>query len=233
MSKVLVNIRDELQAAGLPRERLQRDWIKTIVRLNKEVDDGFSLVGDFVKKEDCLALQSPGLYLLHDRTQKIPFRSELFELLPNGKIQLIDHQECPTKDWAVHLWEPIDKWLAHQQQIKKELSRSLARAVVGDTPPAAGTVLGGELGTKLRAMQEQRQKPLFDYIIKYAIHGHSHQPYKVRTAEIDFSEVERGDFSKFLEDIAQRFDVHRSQLPKVSHQGIWTLFYVPEPGDDQ
>jgi hypothetical protein len=234
--KVLVNLQTELEAAGLPEEHFQHDWMKRVTKLNKSVDDGFSLQGEFTKKWDCKALQIPGLYLLHDRTREIPFRSELFELLPDGKVKLIAHQEGHTKDWAVNLWEPIEQWFTQQAQIKKQLSQmtpSAAPVTDGTALPTDGAVLGGELGAKLKAMREQRQKPLFNYVVKYAIHGWSNQPYKVRTSEIDFSEVPNGNFNQYLEGIAKQFDVHSYQLPRISQQGIWTMFHVPHSGDEQ
>jgi hypothetical protein len=231
MSKILVNLEEALEKAGLPAERFQHNWIKKISGLDKKIDNGWSLKGDFIKKWDCKALQLPGLYLLHDRTREIPYRSEVFELLPDGSVSLIDHQEVKTEDWAVLLWESIEKWFARQKEIASQL-QTIATSSHEDSPPEGVAVLGGELGAKLKAAREQQQKPLRHFVIKFGIQEHSKSPHKVRAAIISELPNET-EMLHYLEAIASEFDVHRNQLPKVWKQGDWVYFHVEDPGDSQ
>jgi len=232
MKPILINIKEALKAAGLPPERLQHDWMKRITAVDKTTDNGFSLLGEGpTKKWDCLALQTPGLYLLHDRTWKIPFRSELFELLPNATVKLIDHQVRDTKDWAVYLWQPIEQWLEAQEKLKKSLKEVIASSHDAPSPSAPGVVLGGEFGAKLKAMREGESKPFLKYLIKFAIRGYTNQPRRVRTASIDFSLV--GDIEQYIEKIAIDFDLHVSEMPHVWQYKGWTYFQVKDPGDKQ
>lgn len=119
--EILVNLKKALEAAPggweSPMERYNGGWCKTVTALDKSRDNGYSLVGEFTKKECSMAYQRPGLYLDCDiggsRKNQRKYYT-LFELKDDGTVSILKTLEGST-DWAVKLWPSVEQWFADQQ----------------------------------------------------------------------------------------------------------------------
>lgn len=115
--KVLVNLKEALTAAegGFedPMSRYNGGWTKLITALDKSHDDGYSLVGGFVRKETVTALQEPGLYLDKDiggsrKNQRAYYT--LFELKQDATVRVLATLQSDKADWAIKLWPHVEKY---------------------------------------------------------------------------------------------------------------------------
>lgn len=116
--KIMVNLHEQLKEAGAGGSELfhyNGGWIKTITALDKTKDDGFSLVGEFVRSEERLAYQDAGLYVdcsiegSRNRHSKV---YTLFDLTREGVVRKI--ATVYGKDWAVKLWPDVEGWMLEQ-----------------------------------------------------------------------------------------------------------------------
>jgi hypothetical protein len=117
-NEIMVNLKEALKAAkggwDDPMERYNGGWTKTVVKLDKSRDNGYSLVGDFVKRETTNAYQRIGLYLDCDiggsRKNQRKYYT-LFSIDAEGEATIhaaIEH----SADWAIKLWPEIEKYFA-------------------------------------------------------------------------------------------------------------------------
>lgn len=115
--KIVVNLIQAFNAAvdgteGDVIKRYNGGWTKTVTGLDKSKDNGYSLIGEFVKSEQ-LANQAPGLYVDCDiagSRKNQAKQYQLFELKPDGTAQYLAYSR--GFDWAVKLWPAIDSWFA-------------------------------------------------------------------------------------------------------------------------
>lgn len=139
--KILVNLLKEICAAvanegGYKPTRYNGGWTKRIERLDKSVDTGYSLVGEFANKSDTTALQVPGLFLDCDIGGSRKNQDKiytLFELRNNGTVEIIT-QNKQTRSWAVDLWPDVEEYFewknkpeGRQAEIVKEIESLEAR----------------------------------------------------------------------------------------------------------
>lgn len=126
-NEILVNLKQALEAADGGWEDTMRryngGWIKTVMALDKSKDNGYSIVGDFVRKETAEAYQRIGLYLDCDigGSRKHPVKHyTLFSIDQEGKATIHHTLKGTTSDWAIRLWPHIEKYFAAQEAIKEQ-----------------------------------------------------------------------------------------------------------------
>lgn len=133
---IIVNLREALAAAegGFedPLRRYNGGWTKTITELDKSHDNGYSLVGGFIKKETVQAHQTPGLYLDCDiggsRKNQVKYYT-LFELKVDGTARVLEtlsERAGRTSDWAIKLWPAVETYFAEKAAGKEIPSLSPA-----------------------------------------------------------------------------------------------------------
>jgi hypothetical protein len=121
--QILINLKDALAKAegGFenPMHRYNGGWCKTITGLDKSKDNGYSLKGGFIRKENCIAHQDVGLYLDCDiggsRKNQRKYYT-LFSLKPDGAVDVLEYFDSNKPDWAIHLWPFVEKYFADEQQ---------------------------------------------------------------------------------------------------------------------
>lgn len=97
---------------SIPATRYNGGWCKTVVGLDKSKNNGYSILGDFVKAE-LLQMQKPGLYLDCDidGSRKHPEKNyRLFRYDGEG-VTIITEIRNGGADWAVRLWPSIESEL--------------------------------------------------------------------------------------------------------------------------
>ena len=90
--------------------RAQGGWLKTVVKLDKTVKNGYSLVGDFVEAGDFDKEYDEGIY--HDcnkegTAKKTQQDYRLFRFR-DGKVRLLDMVIDGKQGWAVDLWDALE-----------------------------------------------------------------------------------------------------------------------------
>lgn len=94
--------------------RSEGGWLKTIEKLDKNVSNGYSLVGDFVKSGDFEEDYTDGLYLDCNKEQgkkKKPQSDYRLFRLANGELRLLDMVIAGEGSWACEFWDTIDEEL--------------------------------------------------------------------------------------------------------------------------
>lgn len=90
-------------------ERYNGGWTKSVIGLNKEVTNGFSILGDFMPKDKKEWYHVNRLYLDcgigGSRKNQTKYYS-LFMVLADGSYDVI--AESKGNDWATDLWDAID-----------------------------------------------------------------------------------------------------------------------------
>ena len=111
---MIININEALPGF----DRYNGGWIKTITAINKKKQNGYSLIGEFLpNNQGNIDLQENTLYLdcSIGGSRKNQTRDyHLFTIQHNGEINLIQTIEDGGKDWAVTLWDNIEKTLSQQ-----------------------------------------------------------------------------------------------------------------------
>lgn len=90
--------------------RAQGGWLKTVVKLDKTVKNGYSLVGDFVQAGDFDEEYDEGIYLDCNKegtAKKIQQDYRLFRFR-DGKVRLLDMVIDGKQGWAVDLWDALE-----------------------------------------------------------------------------------------------------------------------------
>lgn len=93
-------------------ERYNGGWTKSVTSLNKEVTNGFSIIGDFMPKDKKEWYYTNCLYLDCGIGGSRKNQSKyycLFIVLENGEFEIIATSK--GKDWATDLWEAIEAYL--------------------------------------------------------------------------------------------------------------------------
>lgn len=91
--------------------RAEGGWLKTVEQLDKSVQNGYSLVGDFVKAGDFEVEYSEGLYLDCNKEpgkQKKPQEDYRLFRFKDGKVRLLDMVIDGKQGWATDLWDAVE-----------------------------------------------------------------------------------------------------------------------------
>lgn len=93
-------------------------WMKSITEIDRTKKNGYSLVGDFVEKEG-LSLYDPGVYLLCDvqGSRKHHRKNYVVVAFDGEKVGKVAELEDGGRDWALQLWDDIEKALAKFNEI--------------------------------------------------------------------------------------------------------------------
>jgi hypothetical protein len=180
-NKVLVNLKEALDAApggyDNSMERYNGGWCKTVTALDKSHDDGYSIVGEFIRKETVTAYQPVGLFLDCDiagsRKRHDKYYT-LFELRPDTTVRVVARLNSNQKDWAIKLWPAIEKWFVESKSAEESNYRILRLYDAGGTEvrsyefdltkvtqdEAEMNRLLEALRSELRADSENRTKPI-------------------------------------------------------------------------
>lgn len=256
---VLINLIDAFIAAT-PIEKLsdsktfQWDWIKRITGLDKAHDTGYSLLGHWVKKEDQLSWQRPGLYFVYahqyvnlpksdgsDR-RVLAHLVSIFDLDSEGIAHLLHSGAYEKRDYAVHCWEVIDRWLLAHTQPKplpvieqgevggsqeSELELTISSALASVVPKSI------EKSAKSAPQELAKQIALKDLIIRYAIEAQTDRKSRVLPKErVDINGVATKTFAWGTEylfdvyrlDLSRELEVDWRLLPEMKLQGDWIEF---------
>lgn len=90
--------------------RAQGGWLKTVERLDKNVKNGYSLVGEFVEAGDFEQEYDEGIYLDCNKEgsgKKTQQDYRLFRFR-DGKVRLLDMVIDGKQSWAVDLWDALE-----------------------------------------------------------------------------------------------------------------------------
>lgn len=259
---ILINLIDTFIAA-VPPEQLtdgttfHHDWIKRITGLDKSHDTGYSLLGTWVKKENQLSWQRPGLYFVYAYEYvNLPkldgsgrrVRAHLvsiFDLDCEGIAHLLHSSTYEKGDYAVQGWSVIDQWLLAHTKPKPLPIIEEDRSFGGKAPLEILTVnsaialsvspldnLKDEKSTKL-----PKQMPLRDLLIRYAIEAQaSRRVRSLPLEQVDISQVVTKSFDwgteylfdVFRLDLSRELGVDWSLLPTIKLQADWIEFYFEE-----
>lgn len=90
--------------------RAQGGWLKTVIKLDKTVKNGYSLVGDFVQAGDFEEEYSDGLYLDCNKEGSAKKAQQDYRLFRfrDGKVRLLDMVIDGKQGWAVDLWDAVE-----------------------------------------------------------------------------------------------------------------------------
>ena len=108
---MIVNWKEEMRRIDPDMKfRAQGGWLKTVVKLDKSVKNGYSLVGDFVQAGDFEENYDEGLYLDCNKegSAKKPQQDYRLFRFRDGKVRLLDMVIDGSQGWAVDLWEAVE-----------------------------------------------------------------------------------------------------------------------------
>ena len=90
--------------------RAQGGWLKTVVKLDKTVKNGYSLVGDFVEAGDFDKEYDEGIYLDCNKEGTAKKTQQDYRLFRfrDGKVRLLDMMIDGKQGWAVDLWDALE-----------------------------------------------------------------------------------------------------------------------------
>ena len=90
--------------------RAQGGWLKTVIKLDKTIKNGYSLVGDFVQAGDFEEEYSDGLYLDCNKEGSAKKAQQDYRLFRfrDGKVRLLDMVIDGKQGWAVDLWDAVE-----------------------------------------------------------------------------------------------------------------------------
>ncbi len=108
---MIINLEEHLVGFN----RYNGGWVKTVERLDKNVTNGYSLVGEFVanKRVKNVNLDEDVLYLdcsIGGSRKNQEKNYHLFKIV-DGEIEVIQTIENGQDDWAVQLWDNIEREL--------------------------------------------------------------------------------------------------------------------------
>jgi hypothetical protein len=108
-----VRFHDHISAA-----RYNGGWCKTVTSLDKTKNNGYSIIGDFVKAE-LLQVQKPGLYLDCDIDGSRNHQKKNYTLFryDGVNVEIITILENGGADWAIQLWPAIENALDAAGQV--------------------------------------------------------------------------------------------------------------------
>lgn len=95
--------------------RYNGGWNKTVTGIDKSKDNGYSLIGEFVKSEQ-LSNQKPGLFVdcdIQGSRKNQSKKYQLFSLKEDGTAEFLFYSE--GADWAVKMWATIESYLDKQK----------------------------------------------------------------------------------------------------------------------
>jgi hypothetical protein len=96
--------------------RYNGGWLKTITDLNKEKTNGYSLVGSFINTPAWLPHNSLILDCSIDGSRKNQKKSyHLLEVTKSGELAEIFSIQNSGNDWAIKLWDTIEKFLGTEK----------------------------------------------------------------------------------------------------------------------
>lgn len=97
--------------------RYNGGWLKRVTGLDKSVNNGFSIIGEFVKAGDYKNNYEEGLYLdcsKEGSRKNQVWNYHLFRFTENG-VELLQTLEDAGRTWAVEFWETIEKELNNKE----------------------------------------------------------------------------------------------------------------------
>lgn len=100
------------------RFRSAGGWLKTVTELDKNVTNGYSFVGDFVKAGDFNEKYEDGLYLdcnKEGKKSKPNIDYKLFRL-KDGKLSLLDEVMGAERNWAQDFWKTVEEELEIEEE---------------------------------------------------------------------------------------------------------------------
>lgn len=117
---MIINLEQNLEGF----DRYNGGWVKTITKLDKDYNNGYSLNGEFIanKRVKNVNLEPNILYLdcsIGGSRKNQEKNYHLFKLVEN-EIAIIQTIEDGGPDWAVQLWDNVEKELG-LQKTKPEL----------------------------------------------------------------------------------------------------------------
>lgn len=112
--------------------RYNGGWLKHVTGLDKSVNNGFSLLGEFVEAGDFLEDYKPGVYLdcSKDGSRKNQEWSyHLFRVDEQG-FTLLKTLENVGRHFAVEMWEPIEQELSITKQINELTNTQIKYTII-------------------------------------------------------------------------------------------------------
>lgn len=248
---LLLNLIDACLNA-LPEGDFYWDWGKRVTGLNKKHDNGYSILGEWVSKEDQQAWQRPGLYLFYahryidcnsNKREKRHLVS-LFDLNDEGIATLLHAATYPKSDWAVHCWQFIDRWLFdHHHDLAKfkrepeqiedddaELELTEPSLTANSAIALAAQPTNSTTNKQATPNDNTGKTPIRELIIRFAIEAQfDRRDRSVPLSQVDISAVPQKQFPWGIEKL---FDVYRWELAR--ELGIhWSLLPEVQPELDE
>ena len=95
-------------------DRYNGGWLKRVTGLDKSVNNGYSIVGDFVEAGDYKNNYEEGLYLdcsKEGSRKNQVWNYHLFRFSEENGVELLKTLEDAGRTWAVEFWDTIEKEL--------------------------------------------------------------------------------------------------------------------------
>ena len=118
---MIINLEEQLMGF----DRYNGGWVKQITGLDKDYKNGYSLNGEFIanKRVKNVDLEENNLYLdcsIGGSRKNQEKNYHLFKV-ENGEIEIIQTIEDGQSDWAVQLWDNIERELGLQKTKTEQL----------------------------------------------------------------------------------------------------------------
>ena len=119
--QMIINLEEQLMGF----DRYNGGWVKQITGLDKDYKNGYSLNGEFIanKRVKNVDLEENNLYLdcsIGGSRKNQEKNYHLFKV-ENGEIEIIQTIEDGQSDWAVQLWDNIERELGLQKTKTEQL----------------------------------------------------------------------------------------------------------------
>lgn len=108
---MIVNWKEEITRIDPDMKfRAQGGWLKTVEKLDKSVNNRYSIVGDFVQAGDFEQEYSEGIYLDCNKEGSAKKTQQDYRLFRfrDGKVRLLDMVIDGKQNWAVDLWDAVE-----------------------------------------------------------------------------------------------------------------------------
>lgn len=253
---LLLNLIDTCLAA-LPQEAKGKDfywdWGKRLTGINKKHDNGYSLLGDWISKENQQAWQRPGLYFFYaHRYIDLPASASknrreqrhlvsIFELNDEGIATLIHMATYEKGDYAVQCWNIIDRWLFDHPQLKpKEQKKQQTQQLEPESPLTVDSAIAlaaphTPIVEKQPESSPQNQKAsLRDLMIRFAIEAQFNRGDRVMPLDRvnlvmvvtkTFPWGEERLFDVYRVELARAIGIDWRLLPEVKQEQDWLVFH--------
>lgn len=108
----MINILEEISVS-----RYNGGWTKTVTGLDKTKNNGYSILGEFTTIHKGMNQLQDGLYLDNNKDGSRKNQTSNYTLfsVKGDSLAIVKKVEDGGRDWALHLWEEIEKYFGEAE----------------------------------------------------------------------------------------------------------------------